>query len=471
MTLIQRLLARRVTPILVFLALGNLCSPAQEARESCSSGLQIALSAEYAGPWVSGKASGVEFQYGLSSPESVSAAWIEIWDGRNRLFKQNVKVQGQGKLIWKGLTGVPETPSNLQIEIFDSELPLPCDNCSKKRETVSIVLAGTAPDEDPPFPSLASKSSRLVEGDSWVEIPLEGRLLGSQTEILLTEQDGGGLWLARQYLPVELVDLQHVRVQIPPGYLSRPAILGLNAERAGSEKEIGSDVGLPAQTLYVTNKDSPVLDSVEPSEVSADEAEKGAVTVHLHGSGFKSSSRVALSLENASDLEQGGLQPEFISANELRIDLPTQYFVIDGKWNAVRPVRLWVANDDVLHISEPQEIRISPSAHLPSYPSQALLPVITQISPYPVPLMEPGGPTSIPLTVQGTNFRRGQLVVAENDRDEEVKLKTLYVSPQELQAWLPSKTWSEHRLRFRLVVSTAAGTAAGLCATDVVEDY
>jgi len=467
MTLIRRLLARLVTPIFVFLALGNLCSPAQETRESCSNGLQIALAADYVGPWVSGNASGVKFQYGLSGPESASAAWIEIWDGHSLLSKHSVKAQGQGKIIWTGLHKVPETPSNLQIEIFDPELPSPCDNCSKKGEMVSIVLAGTAPDEDPPFPSLASKSSRLVEGGGWAEVVLEGRLLGSQTEILLTEQDGGGLWLAREYLPVELVDLHHVRVQIPPGYLSGPTVLGLNAERAGSETAIGSDVGLPAQTLYVTNKDSPVLDSVEPSEVSADEAEKGTVTVHLRGSGFKSSSRVALSLENASDLEQGGLQPDFISANELRIDLPMQYFVIDGKWSAIRPVRLWVANDDVLHISEPQEIRISPSAHLPPYPTQAPLPVITQISPYPVPLMEPGDPLSIPLTVQGTNFRRGQLVVAVNERDEEVKLKTLYVSPQELRAWLPSKAWSEHRLRYRLVVRTAAG----LCVADVVEEY
>jgi hypothetical protein len=467
MTLIERVLARRVVPIFVFLALGNLFSPAQETRESCSSGLQIALTADYV--WVSGtgNASSVEFQYGLSSPQSASAAWIEIWDGHSLLSKHSVKAQGQGKIIWRGLHKVPETPSNLQIEIFDPELLSPCDNCSKKGDMVSIVLAGTGPDEDPPFPSMVPESSRLVEGDAWAEVLLEGRLLGPQTEVLLTEQDGGGLWLAREYLPVELVDLHHVRVRIPPGYLSRATVLGLNMERAGSEREIGTDVGLPGQTLYVANKDSPVLDSVQPSEVSADEAEKGAVTVHLHGSGFKSSSKVTLSLENASDLNQGGLQPEFISANELRIDLPTHYFVYDGKWSAVRPVRLWVANEDVLHISGPQEIRILPSAHLPPYPPQTSLPVITQISPYPVPLMEPGGPLSIPLTVQGTNFRKGQLVVAEIDRDEKVKLKTLYVSPQELQAWLPINMWSEHRLRFRFVVSTAAG----LCVADVVENY
>jgi hypothetical protein len=113
MTLIERVLARRVAPIFVFLAFGNLFSPAQETIESCSSGLQIALTADYVGPWVSGNASGVEFQYGLSSPQSASAAWIEIWDGRNLLSKQSVKAQGQGKIIWRGLHKVPETPSSL----------------------------------------------------------------------------------------------------------------------------------------------------------------------------------------------------------------------------------------------------------------------------------------------------------------------------------------------------------------------
>ncbi len=185
-------------------------------------GLQISLAANYVGPWVSGSASGVEFQYGLSSPQSASAARIEIWDGRNLLSKQSVKAQGQGKIIWRGLQEVPGTPSNLLIEIFDPELPISCDNCSKKGDIASIVLVGTAPDEDPPFPSLESKSSRFVEGDGWADLLLEGRLLSSRTEILLTEQDREGLWLAREYLPVELVDLQHVRVQIPPGYLSRP---------------------------------------------------------------------------------------------------------------------------------------------------------------------------------------------------------------------------------------------------------
>ncbi len=267
------------------------------------------------------------------------------------MFKQNVKVQAQGELIWGGLLQVPDTPSNLQLAIFDPQLPLICgDDCSKKGETVSIILAGTAPDEDPPFPSLTWGSSRFGEGDEGIEPVLEGHLLGSQTTVLLQEQDGGGLWLAREYLPIDLVDLNHLRVEVPAGYLSRPTVLGLTAERSGSKTPPGNEVGPPPETLYITSKDSPVFSSVEPSEVSADEADKGTVTVRLHGRGFKPSSRVTLSLENARDLDQGGLKPEFISANELRIDLPSQYFMVDHKWSVVRPVRLWVANDDVLHI-------------------------------------------------------------------------------------------------------------------------
>lgn len=198
------------------------------------------------------------------------------------------------------------------------------------------------------------------------------------------------------------------------------SVLGFTVERSASEIPSGSHVGFPQPRLYVVSKDSPVLSSVEPSEVSADEAEKGTVTVRLSGSGFKPTSRVVLSLENATDLDQGGIKPEFISDSELRIDLPSDQLLIDRKWTAIRPVRLWVANGDVLHVSNAQEVRVSPSAHFPPYPVNAPAAVITQISPYPVPLIEPGSPAFTLLTVQGANFQRGESVLAviddKNDR-------------------------------------------------------
>jgi hypothetical protein len=57
-------------------------------------------------------------------------------------------------------------------------------------------------------------------------------------------------------------------------------------------------------------------------------------------------------------------------------------------------------------------------------------------------------------------------VLAVIDDKNEVKLKTLYVSPHELRAWLPSDLWSEHRLRYKFVVRTSAGQ----CIAEVLED-
>lgn len=170
-----------------------------------------------------------------------------------------------------------------------------------------------------------------------------------------------------------------------------------------------------------------------------------------------------MSLENARGLAHGGLKPVFISNDELRVHLPAERLVIDHKWSASRPIRLWVGNDDVFHISEAQEVRVSESVHFPHHPSGDPVASITHISPYPVPLIDSGA--SVLLTVRGENFAPGESVLADNS-DKEVKLKTVYVSPQELRAWLPRSVWRERRLRFRLV----AQTAAGRCTADVWED-
>ena len=467
MSLSWRRSTLRFASAFVLLLLGNMRGAAQETTKSCSGGFKIALRATYAGPWITGKASRVSLEYGMSSPISASAAWIEIWDGPDRLFQQSVKVQSHGELVWGGLRDVPDTPPNLQLAILVPEFDVPCtEDCrtTSSNRKVSTVLAGTAPDEDPPTPSLTPEIVRLVEGDQWSELVVEGMLFGSPTKILLQEQTADERWVAREYLPADLVDLHHVRVQIPQAYLRRPAVLGLAAAQPDYEEAPGSEVRPPQQTLYVVSKDSPILSSVEPSEVDSDEVEEGGgLTVRLRGSGFTPGSRVAMSLENARGLAHGGLKPVFISNDELRVHLPAERLVIDHKWSASRPIRLWVGNDDVFHISEAQEVRVSESVHFPHHPSGDPVASITHISPYPVPLIDSGA--SVLLTVRGENFAPGESVLADNS-DKEVKLKTVYVSPQELRAWLPRSVWRERRLRFRLV----AQTAAGRCTADVWED-
>jgi hypothetical protein len=57
--------------------------------------------------------------------------------------------------------------------------------------------------------------------------------------------------------------------------------------------------------------------------------------------------------------------------------------------------------------------------------------------------------------VRGKNFRPNVTVVASNDGGGVFnKLKTVFVSPEELRAWLPQGMWRTHRLSFRFVVQT-----------------
>jgi hypothetical protein len=265
------------------------------------------------------------------------------------------------------------------------------------------------------------------------------------------------------------LDRNHIKVQIPPGYLAKSGAVGFSNYANRPEPELGSNVEAPQQILYVASKDSPVLSSVYPSEVSPDEVENGSFHVPfvLYGSGFTPASRVIRSLYHVDLGYQGTTR--FISPNEIHYEMYKDEFVIDHKWSAISPIQLWVANDDWLHVSEPQEIRIDPSPSFPANPATAERAKITSVSPYPVPLIDPAGPTFLMVTVQGEHFQPRQSVVAmihTNGQDQEVKLKTQYISPLQLHAWLPRSAWSEHKLRYRFGVGTAKGT----CAVEAAEE-
>ena len=429
-------------------------SHGQLTRKQCSHGLEVTLRAEYVGPYISGVASGVNLQYRFSKAASGSEAWIEIWDGPNRLFQQVVPLRSPGQIVWKHLREVPESPSSLQLAIVDPGLPASGGDSQTARQSavVSTVLAGTAPNEDAPFPSLVGGAARLVEGGDWADLVLEGMLLGPATRILLQEKDVTGSWIPQEFLKTELVDLQHVRVQLPSRYLARPTLLGLSAYRDDLE---ANDAIAPAHTVYVVSKDSPVLESIDPAEVSADDALKGPPTVRLHGSGFTRASKGLLSLENAGDLDYAALSTDFRTPNELQITLSQDKFIVDHKWSSSEPIRLWIANDDQFHVSNAQDLQIISTPALPSYPS-TVAPSITSISPYPVSLMHTGSPAFTVLQLQGANFRPVDEVVIVDEHGNSKKLKTRYDSPNEVHAWLPRDLWRQHRLRFKLILRTAA---------------
>lgn len=412
--------------VAILLALSPLAA-AQTARSTCRDGNKIALEVDY-------DDSSLIFTYHLSDPKIFSAAKVEVWDRPQRLSAKQVPVRKQGQIAWAPKKEPPETPSELRISILD-----PSGNSN-----VSDVLIGGMRDEGGPSPSFPNQTFILQEGGGSPDLTIEGTRLSPVTKFLLMEQETPGIWIEREYLTGVLADLQHTRVQIPAGYLSRPTVLNLGPI-----------------TVHVMSKDRPVLTGIEPTSISADSAADG-LTIRLLGSGFTPESRaVTVFAENVHDL---ATKTVFVSPNELQVSLDAGYSGVDSESTRADRIQFWVTNGDDLHVSDAQELHILPTATRPL--RSKLVPLITSTSPYPVPLMDSQSPAFLELSVYGDNFREDLSVVASNDDVQGVKLKTEYISPQELHALLPRELWQVHRYSFRLVTQTPTG----ICSAEVWED-
>jgi hypothetical protein len=308
----------------------------------------------------------------------------------------------------------------------------------------------------------------LEEGAESPVVTSKANNLGEHnTLMLLMEQESPQVWIAREYLPVSVPDLEHVSVQVPSLYLLKPTVLQLEAVRVGDDsvRPVGSEVGGGSlfTTIYVMDKSRPVFSSIEPSVISA--TDQAGVTVRILGSGFAAESQVLTSFQVHVGHDSNALQPIFISSHELQVTLPS-YLLRSASSSPDEPFRLWIRNGDDLHVSDPQTLTLLPSPKFPLV--GASRPSITSVSPYPVPLMTQRSSTDTFLKIYGENFKDRDIVIAENgDSDGNNKLKTEFISPQQLNAWLPSDFWRSHRLSFRLMTQTLTGT----CAAEVWQDW
>jgi len=173
--------------------------------------------------------------------------------------------------------------------------------------------------------------------------------------------------------------------------------------------------------------------------------------VVLRGSGFSKDSDVAFGSDPTS-MSSLMADVTFVSPTELHAQIPAHQLKDSGGF----PLRLSVFNDN-LHFSAPKELRITPIAKLKPQPPPAF---IRSISPYPVPMMDFHGPALMPIQVGGDNFRPGDVVTLRYTFHERTKLRTQFISPHQLKAWLPRELWRLHRLSFRVVIQTAAGLCA-----------
>jgi hypothetical protein len=423
----------------------------QTAKRDCPSAGTIGLNI------ADDSSSSTTFVYQLSNPKNFSAVQIEVWDRPKLLFRTQVPVLSRGQIVWTPKEEPPDTPYALWLRVED---PQHANDSNDSR----AVIGTNGPAEGGLVPELVPNQSILLEeGTESPTVTLAGKDLGEHnTHIMVLEEENPQVWIVREFLPGVPADLEHISVQIPSGYLLKPTVLRLEAVRAGDES--GYQVGMQAggnfgyAAVHVMSKDRPIFTSIEPSRISA--GNQTGAAVRILGDGFTNESQVLVS-------EGGGIQfsyplkPVFISPNELQIrDDQLGRFTPDGD------SQVWVQNGDDRHVSDSQTLTWLPTPEFPLAGAKRYS--ITSVLPYPVPLIGEPGSTGILLKVYGENFKNGDAVIAENGESlGNGKLRTEFVSPQQLNAWLPREMWRSHRLSFRLVTQTSTGT----CASEAWQDW
>ena len=416
---------------------------------------------------------GMRVIYHVPNVEGISAAWIEVWDRPRRLFRTVGSVKTDGQILWEPDDPYPTTPEMLSLAIYDAELPefcidYPCSGPSFG-SNVSPVVVGNTTSESSGNAKLEGPPIRLEEGGDVTDVIATGRDLPPDMKVILIEKDDTTAdyrWIFRDYLNTQAIDLRHIKVTVPLGYLLKPGVYGLVGQDASFEMDANALSKLtPEQELYVASKDSPVISSVEPPSVRSDAVKRDDVEVTLRGRGFTTKSLAVFGTASTLEMGLGGGDADFVSSQELQAKIP-YYLLTVGPFASNEPIRVWVTDDDTLKVSEPVEIQVSPASSQKVAPKAA---AINSVTPFLIPLMDAHSPKYQLVEIEGENFRPDDRVEAVRDPDhpgDYSPLKTEFISDTKLRAWLPREFWRKHQLSYRLLLKTVAG----VCATEVFDE-
>lgn len=465
---------RWTSQLILLAALATAPVRAQEAAKVCSDGRTIKIASQWneLTTTLSAEAAASHpLHYSISKTSDVLGAWVEVWDRPKRLSREAVAIQGEGDTACAGCEDAQQTPEELYISIYDpAGMQFCIDYCGNippaKGDYVSEMQVGKKPDEDSDesvepaylldYPALTATPIRVEEGSGSIDVVLRGENLIPSTRVYVmsVEAASPNNNASRDYLYSRTLDLRSVLVTIPSDMRSKPGVLTAYAKDSWEGRDAGNAHG---QKIIVVSKDSPVITSVEPNVVQCCAKD---TTVILRGIGFTKDSEVEF-----DDDRSIGREITFVSSSELRVGIRAEELKdFSGDHARPTPVMLSVMNDP-LHVSTPAAVHVAPSA---KFKRGQLLALIRAIAPYPVPMMDSHGPEFLTLEIEGDNFRPND-VVYFNDiygHTNRTRMKTQYLSPHRLRAWLPSEAWRKHRLSFRLVIQTPAG----LCAAEAFEE-
>lgn len=400
------------------------------------------------------------FTYSIPHSEQVRAAWIEVRDEPLLLDKKSVPVVPEGKFDWqwnRGTINPTEDPAdNLTLSMWDPNgETIICDENTVMRAYRGGRVAQTIIGNREKFeadPALSLSFARVAQDSPSFTLHAAGAGLPTNTRIHVNSEEAGDC--ADRFLRSSVIDFTHADIEIPASCLRTPGLLYFTANQ-NSDNEYRT-------WLQIAGRHSPQLKSVEPASISA-QTPKNTLRFTLRGKGFTPQSEVYIGEgPSISWLRYPALTAtvKYISPTELRVEADPSYYGTESfasQGSKLRSLRFWVEGDEKkFELSEPFEVAIETDEPEPPSRPTAL---ITAVSPFPVKLMTEASPNELQLTIRGENFRPENKVWIEAGHytDGDMQLRSEYVSPNLIRAWLPRQLWRKHKFTYSLVVETKSG--------------
>lgn len=400
---------------------------------------------------------GEHFQYSMTHPELVRRAWIEVIDLPVLVDKKAVEVQPYGELDWEwnwsSLYGWENDEDQLSLAVWDPDgESLFCDGLAIRAEPggeVSRMTVGGRTSFDPE-PKLNTSLVRVAQDSPDFTFDVTGSDLVSSATFHIYSDTAAQC--KDSSVHAEVLDLSHARLTIGSECLRKPGILFISTDAQPKTYEWDN------VWIHIASKDSPELRFVSPSQERLDEP-RTQVAFVLRGKRFTRKSEVYggyLPTGGTPASPQLVFDTEYVSPTELRATVDASYgnepLVESMGENRTgvpgsNALRIWVKGDDEkFELSQPRDVLVP-------FRTPA---VITTVAPYPIKLMHDRSPAELKVTIHRENFIPENRVIIHSG-SQQITLRTEFVSPTSVRAWLPRQLWRQHRIVYRLVTETAAG--------------
>jgi len=410
---------------------------------------------------------GKRFFYSIPHPEQVRKAWIEVLDRPLLLDQKPVAIQAKGTLDWEwnrtALNVYEQPDDNLGVSIWDPNgETITCDIDTMMRYEPGGIVSGatvSARQQFTPMSRLGHSWVRATQGSGAIAFDAVGEDLGPNTTFRVTSHCGR---CSQQNMQARVLDLAHARITVGSACLQRPGILLVTTSNYTGD----------GATVHVASRASPKLDSVLPSSLP-DDVKEDKLRLVLRGHGFTKDSVVHAGYDPDGDdfqTSQLMLETEYVSPTELRAHVD---MVHSTDATVAQPpgekLRLWVkGNDETFELSRPFDVTLRPTPG-PLLPLRLSDPdfrrwkpktaIVTSVSPFPIVLMNEYSPEELEVSIRGENFSSQDKVFFSFGRNvnNDKEVRSEYISPTMLRAWLPRQFWRKHAVSYRLVVETKEG--------------